>query len=99
MSTQPDLDPEPVPIALVLGEARLVGRLRVLATRHAVARYMQGLSIRGIAGELERPYTTVRRLLSEAEVNLRARGGRRSSTWGPGGRRAPPCSGAGPPTS
>lgn len=90
MTTALGFNPEAAPIALVLGEGRLTGRLRALATEHAVARYEQGASIRVIAAEMHRPYSTVRRLLFEADVLMRSRGGRRTSTWSALGRRIAP---------
>lgn len=75
------------PIRLALGKARLTGRLRALATKYAVTQYGRGASIRGISVEMDRPYSTVRRLLFEADVLMRSRGGRRSSTWSASGVR------------
>lgn len=55
--------------------ARIAGPLRDEATREFVRRYEDGESIRSIAAESGRSYGFVQKLLKEAGVQFRARGG------------------------
>jgi hypothetical protein len=54
---------------------RVTGEARADLTREVVSRYEAGESIRELAASLDRSYGFVHRLLSEAGVGLRGRGG------------------------
>ncbi len=54
---------------------RVVGEARQQLTRELVARYDAGESVRELAASTERSYGFVHRILVEAGVTLRGRGG------------------------
>lgn len=54
---------------------RIVGEDRERATAEAVKAYRAGMSVRDIAANTNRSYGAVHRLLSEAGVDFRSRGG------------------------
>ncbi|MCU0300960.1 MAG: helix-turn-helix domain-containing protein [Candidatus Nanopelagicales bacterium] len=54
---------------------RVTGDARAALTRDVVARYQAGASIRELAASLDRSYGFVHRLLTDAGVELRGRGG------------------------
>jgi predicted transcriptional regulator len=57
---------------------RITGLARVRLRRHLAAQYETGSSIRALAAVSGRSYSSVHRLLSEAKVTMRGRGGSRS---------------------
>lgn len=60
--------------------ARITGQVRADLTDVVAQRYRSGESIRAIAADLGRSYGFIQRLLSEAKVEIRARGGDTRST-------------------
>jgi transposase len=54
---------------------RVTGEARADLTKDVVARYQAGESIRELAASLDRSYGFVHRLLTEAGIELRGRGG------------------------
>ena len=61
--------------ATLAPRARIKGADRDKVAKRYVARYRKGESIRSIAEESGRSYGFVHRILNEAEVTLRSRGG------------------------
>lgn len=59
---------------------RLNGEERLALIKQLVAGYSEGQSIRALAASVDRSYGFVHRALSEAGVELRKRGGRRTQT-------------------
>jgi transposase len=55
----------------------IIGADRSALGKQVAARYAKGVSIRDLAAELGRSYGFVHRLLVEAQVTLRGRGGPR----------------------
>lgn len=54
---------------------RITGKDRDRLSKTVVAQYRKGASIRSIAADLNRSYGFVHRMLLDAEVQLRGRGG------------------------
>jgi transposase len=53
------------------------GNERIALRRRAADLYLDGCTIRSVARQIERPYTTTYELLTEAGVKFRPRGGHR----------------------
>lgn len=68
------------PRAGVTYRPRLKGDERQRMARDLARYYDAGASIRALAGEHQMSYGTVRKLLKEARVRLRGRGGRTKQT-------------------
>ena len=51
------------------------GNERITLRQHAAALYLDGSTIRSVARQIGRPYTTTYELLAEAGVRFRPRGG------------------------
>lgn len=56
---------------------RATGKVRENLRKYVADQYAEGKSIRAIADDIGRSYGTVHRLLNEANVLLRPRGGKR----------------------
>lgn len=73
-----DTDPRRTLLTAIPRGTRLTGSQRELARQYVADRYRAFSSVRSIADELGRAYGTVHRLLVEAEVERRPRGGQSS---------------------
>ncbi|MFF7130344.1 helix-turn-helix domain-containing protein [Streptomyces sp. NPDC008240] len=51
------------------------GNARIALRQHAAQLYLDGCTIRSVARQIERPYTTTYELLAEAGIRFRPRGG------------------------
>lgn len=56
------------------------GQDRIDLRQHAALLYLEGCTIRSVARQIERPYTTTYELLVEAGVRFRPRGGHHPRT-------------------